>query len=267
MANQWKRPEDIETYRTKDPKKMLGKYMPHHLLKTWTEDFIDEDTGETVGIERNEVLVERGYIDQAKLQQINFFLQSGDAQDVEICDIDMTDMTVITPTYMQAYIVEMNVGLQKQSFACYAQTIPQAITIASSFGQVYRGFGGWISAKKVVPIDAEMIPDDYECIPENERESAEKRKDYFKVTTRTEWLDDMKEKTCDHVYIIASKDVGQAKERIARLLDIFRAKAKKRGDIDDASRNARIRKAVPFTIDCVVPREFSELYHEEPTRL
>lgn len=266
-TTKYMRPSDVVTYRTTDPKQMFGKWMPHHLLKTWNEDFIDNDTGETVSIERNEVLVDRGYIDQSKLQQIMFFLQSGDAQDVEICDHDLGDMVVVTPKYMNAYVVEMGVGMQKQSFACYAQTIPQAIRIASEFGQVYRGFEGWITAKKVVPIEADMVPDNHECIPEQEREPAEMRKDYFKVTTRTEWFDDMKEKTCDHAYIIASNDVGQAKERVARLIDIFKAKAKMRGDIDDASKTTYIRKAVPFTIDCVVPREFSEMYHEEPTAL
>ena len=28
-------------------------------MKSWTEDFVDEDTGEVVSIERNEVVVER----------------------------------------------------------------------------------------------------------------------------------------------------------------------------------------------------------------
>ena len=29
------------------------------MLKTWTEDFVDEDTGEVVTIERNEVVIDR----------------------------------------------------------------------------------------------------------------------------------------------------------------------------------------------------------------
>jgi DNA-directed RNA polymerase subunit beta len=28
-------------------------------LKTWIEDFVDEDTGEVVSIERNEVIIDR----------------------------------------------------------------------------------------------------------------------------------------------------------------------------------------------------------------
>jgi DNA-directed RNA polymerase subunit beta len=32
------------------------------VLRTWTEDFVDEDTGEVVSIDRNEVLLERDTI-------------------------------------------------------------------------------------------------------------------------------------------------------------------------------------------------------------
>ena len=39
---QWKRPDQVETFRTSDPKEMLHKYLPKHVLKTWKEDFIDE---------------------------------------------------------------------------------------------------------------------------------------------------------------------------------------------------------------------------------
>src|SRR6056300_1759472 len=40
-------------------KKVLGRKLAARVLKTWVEDFVDEDTGEVVSIERNEVLLER----------------------------------------------------------------------------------------------------------------------------------------------------------------------------------------------------------------
>ncbi len=40
-------------------KKALGRKLAARVLKTWVEDFVDEDTGEVVSIERNEVLLER----------------------------------------------------------------------------------------------------------------------------------------------------------------------------------------------------------------
>jgi len=40
-------------------KKVVGRRLAARVLRTWIEDFVDEDTGEVVSIERNEVLVER----------------------------------------------------------------------------------------------------------------------------------------------------------------------------------------------------------------
>jgi len=40
-------------------KKVVGRKLAARVLKTWIEDFVDEDTGEVVSIERNEVLIDR----------------------------------------------------------------------------------------------------------------------------------------------------------------------------------------------------------------
>ncbi len=40
-------------------KKHIGSKLASRVLKSWVEDFVDEDTGEVVSIERNEVIVER----------------------------------------------------------------------------------------------------------------------------------------------------------------------------------------------------------------
>ncbi|MBX2958505.1 MAG: DNA-directed RNA polymerase subunit beta [Flavobacteriales bacterium] len=40
-------------------KKIIGRKLAARVLKTWIEDFVDEDTGEVVSIERNEVIIDR----------------------------------------------------------------------------------------------------------------------------------------------------------------------------------------------------------------
>jgi DNA-directed RNA polymerase subunit beta len=40
-------------------KKLKGRKLAARVLKTWIEDFVDEDTGEVVSIERNEVIIDR----------------------------------------------------------------------------------------------------------------------------------------------------------------------------------------------------------------
>ena len=43
----------------KNMKAAIGRKLAGNVMKTWTEDFVDEDTGEVVSIERNKVVVER----------------------------------------------------------------------------------------------------------------------------------------------------------------------------------------------------------------
>lgn len=61
----------------------IGHYLAKRATRTWTEDFIDEDTKETVTIERCEVLLERGKLITDKLA--NGLKEQG-VNEVEISD-------------------------------------------------------------------------------------------------------------------------------------------------------------------------------------
>ncbi len=50
---------------------LIGKRLAARVLKSWIEDFVDEDTGEVVSIERNEIIIEREtIIEEEHLEQI-----------------------------------------------------------------------------------------------------------------------------------------------------------------------------------------------------
>ena len=50
--------EEVKASKT-GLKKYLGRKLAARVLKTWHEDFVDEDTGEVVSIERNEIILDR----------------------------------------------------------------------------------------------------------------------------------------------------------------------------------------------------------------
>lgn len=50
--------EDIKVNKA-NLKKAVGQRLAARVLKTWVEDFVDEDTGEVVSIERNEIILDR----------------------------------------------------------------------------------------------------------------------------------------------------------------------------------------------------------------
>ncbi len=56
-------------------KKVLGRKLAARVLKTWFEDFVDEDTGEVVSIERNEIIFDRDTI--IEKEHIDEIIDSG----------------------------------------------------------------------------------------------------------------------------------------------------------------------------------------------
>ncbi|MBA5629485.1 DNA-directed RNA polymerase subunit beta [Moheibacter lacus] len=62
--------EEIKVSKT-TIKKAIGKKLAARVLNTWHEDFVDEDTGEVVSIERNEIILDREtIIEKDHLDQI-----------------------------------------------------------------------------------------------------------------------------------------------------------------------------------------------------
>ncbi len=55
----------------KSLQKYIGKRLAARVLRTWVEDFVDEDTGEVVSIERNEIVLERDTVlDESNIEMI-----------------------------------------------------------------------------------------------------------------------------------------------------------------------------------------------------
>ncbi|NDK56140.1 DNA-directed RNA polymerase subunit beta [Pontibacter fetidus] len=66
--------EEVPANKT-NLKNAVGRKLAARVLKTWTEDFVDEDTGEVVSIDRNEVLLERD--SEITADDINVIVDSG----------------------------------------------------------------------------------------------------------------------------------------------------------------------------------------------
>ncbi|HPS05384.1 MAG TPA: DNA-directed RNA polymerase subunit beta, partial [Tenuifilaceae bacterium] len=56
-------------------KKIVGQRLAARVLKSWVEDFVDEDTGEVVSIERNEVILDRETV--VENEHIDTIIESG----------------------------------------------------------------------------------------------------------------------------------------------------------------------------------------------
>ena len=133
----WMMPEDIKVVDTNNPDEMLHKYLAENAVKTWTENFIDQDTGETVPVERHEVIFDRGtYIDESLLPKIMFSIQSEELKTVKVCE----NMPLAKRHNMQVrrYIVKLSDGLHNCNvYTTRAKTPEDAAQMVCDFYTIY----------------------------------------------------------------------------------------------------------------------------------
>ncbi|MCB0819915.1 MAG: DNA-directed RNA polymerase subunit beta, partial [Bacteroidetes bacterium] len=78
-------------------KNAVGRRLAARVLKTWIEDFVDEDTGEVVSIERNEVIIDRETV--IEKEHLEMILESGVKSIIlHKNDINTADYTIIYNT-------------------------------------------------------------------------------------------------------------------------------------------------------------------------
>jgi DNA-directed RNA polymerase subunit beta len=81
----------------KNLKTTVGRRLAARVLKTWQEDFVDEDTGEVVSIDRNEILIERDTV--ITENEIETILESGSSTIIlHKDDANVTDYNIIYNT-------------------------------------------------------------------------------------------------------------------------------------------------------------------------
>jgi DNA-directed RNA polymerase subunit beta len=78
-------------------KKLVGRKLAARVLRTWVEDFVDEDTGEVVSIERNEVVLDRETV--IENEHIDTIVDSG-AKSILLHreDMSLSDFAIIYNT-------------------------------------------------------------------------------------------------------------------------------------------------------------------------
>lgn len=192
--------------RTSVLEEMAGKYFAERVLRTWDEDFVDEDTGNVVTIQRNEILFNRGIaIDNDVLTQVNFYLQSGDIKDVLVSNQKRTGIAVKSSA--SVYCVTILNGNKKRNYYLYANSVELALKILNDFlEQKVEGGFSFISAKEIGYSN---------LIPLAEDDDLEK--DFYKVEVDISYEED---DPFQQVYILQANDAEEAKETIVRFISL-----------------------------------------------
>ncbi len=257
-------------YTTVDPKKMINKYTVDRVLKTWTEEFLNEDTGEVVPIERNEVLFMRGtLIDQDTLARIKFHMECGDIKDVEVSNQRRVAYE-LENTHMRPFLAVSTVGDKKTKFLFYATKITIALILLKDYIELNYLDGFYVSSIKEFDTSIILIDnlkklnkeeDGVDNVDQDE-ENASDQKKFYQIDFNVEV--DM-EKLFTETAIVQTFNV----DRAMMLINDYLIKNEKRRELEAKEHNREytvqnyctsIESAKPIPIGVYIPKEFSMAY-------
>jgi len=261
-------------YKTSEPQRMLNKFIVGRVLKTWKEDFLDSDTGETVTIERNEVLFDRGIlISQDILAQINFHLQAGDITEVEVSNQRRMSYE-LEHTHLHPFIaqIELSDG-KKAKFLFYSVTVEKALMVLKDW--VELNYTSPFVVQLVKTFDTNIIlidnlktlvlDENNEPVKEAEEideEEYENQKKFYQIDFNVE-IDG----TQTHTYSAVVQTINV--DRAMMLINYYLIKKEKKRAQDAKERDheyteqtyhTSIEKAAPIPVGVFIPKEFSEAY-------
>lgn len=138
-------------YMTSDPDRMINRFISKRVLRTWTEDFIDKETGQSLPIERNEVLFEKGtFITPDIMTQINFWILEGAIKEVEVSNQKRMSFEFPNSTLFP-YRCTIKIDDKKRTYLLYATSVQNALTILTDYVELNNN--GGFSVTEVKELD------------------------------------------------------------------------------------------------------------------
>ena len=280
-------------YVTSDPKKMLNMYLAKRVLKTWEESFIDEDTGETVTIERNEILFDRGtLIDQDTLAKIRFSMEADDIKEVEVSNQNRLAFENENK-FLYPYLAQAQISDKKYKFLLYATGLENACLILKDYIELNYQFGFTLTMIKefdscVILTDnlkerkvddtslaylkneitmAEYVDKMDDETEDSGEESKPNEKKFYQIETKITFTDGDNEDERVQTFVVNTFNVDRAMMLITHYLknkeDECEKQAKEKGHgFRKREIHTAIESAKPIPVGRFIPKEFSMAYME-----
>lgn len=279
-------------YKTSDPSKMLNKYLVTRLCRKWNESFIDEDTGETVSVERSELIIEKGeLLDQDKVAKIRFYMSEGSIDEVEVSNQKRQSFELKNEIFYP-YLAQVQIKDKKYKILFYARSVENAVVILKDY--IELNFEGQFEILMVKEFDSCIVlldslknkKYDFErayCLGEistekfleelaNQVDSEEREEKidlkWYKINSKIMKRDKAgDEQESSFVFVVKSASAERANMLINIYLKREQDKAEKeameRGGIfEKKDITAAIEESSIIPIGCFIPKEFSEVYRD-----
>lgn len=276
-------------YVTSDPKKMLNMYLAKRVLKTWEESFIDEDTGETVTIERNEILFDRGtLIDQDTLAKIRFSMEADGIKEVEVSNQNRLAFENENK-FLYPYLAQAQIGYKKYKFLLYATGLENVCLILRDYIELNYQSGFTLTMAKefdscVILTDnlkerkvddasiaylkneitmAEYVDKMDDEAEDSDEESKPDEKKFYQIETKITFDEEERVQT----FVVNTFNVDRAMMLITHYLknkeEECEKQAKEKGhEFRKREIHTAIESAKPIPVGRFIPKEFSMAYME-----
>lgn len=274
-----------QRYVTSDPAKMLNMYLAKDVYKTWNEDFIDEDTQETITIERNELLFTRGtLIDQDTLAQIRFSMEADGIKEVEVSNQKRMAFENENKC-LYPYIAQAQVGDKKYKLLLYATGLENVIDILKDYIELNYQSGFTLTMakefdsciiltdnlkeRKVDSASEAYLKDEISSeeyldaidTEDTEEESKPSEKKFYQIETKVTF--DEEERT--QTFVVHTFNVDRAMMLISHWLknkeEEYEKQAKEKGhEYEKKDIHTSIESAKPIPVGRFIPKEFSMAY-------
>lgn len=250
-------------FETADPREMLGMYLAKDVCKRWTEDFVDEDTGEVVTVKRKERIFLRGeLIDQDLLAKIRFSMEADGIESVSVSD--QCRKATEYASSRTLYTAQSVVGDKKQRFLLFATSVSQATEILKDYIELSYATDFELTAVKkedyqiVLTDPLKHAPTDGDADEDGNADEDERSDDrkFYQITVTVTFTDHT---TSTAVFIVRTVKVDRAMLLIYNYLMDMDAK---RGDESATGQDVSvdIESVKPLPINRFIPEEFSDEY-------
>lgn len=277
-----------QRYVTSDPAKMLNMYLAKGVYKTWNENFIDEDTQETITVERNELLFTRGtLIDQDTLAQIRFSMEADGIKEIEVSNQKRMAFENENKC-LYPYIAQAQIDDKKYKFLLYATGLENVIAILKDYIELNYQSGFTLTMakefdsciiltdnlkeRKVDSVSEAYLKDEISSeeyldaidTEDTEEETKPNEKKFYQIETKVTF-DDEEERT--QTFVVHTFNVDRAMMLISHWLknkeEEYEKKAKEKGhEYEKKDIHTSIESAKPIPVGRFIPKEFSMAYVE-----
>lgn len=264
--------KDEVIVKTNDITKLAGMYTRERVVRKWKEDVVDGN--DVVTIERTEHVMDRGVLlDKEALAELNFYLQSGDIEEVEVSNQQRKGREV---EYYRRWpwLVRYTIGAKtKETWLCKAAGGAMAVLQAAkdfmelkvddvfSINQVAAMSDGII-------IETEEPTEEERCSAMNEGEPIPEWT-WWKLELRVDMVpvveaNDAHSDVTYNTFIVKQATIEAALIEVEYYMQELETKRRIKEPTAPVRQCAiAIQKAAPIKINGIIPEQFAAAYVEE----